>query len=561
MRYRVSIAYMLAIALVGVAASSALAEGWDGGPGGAEPSTVWDTDEVMWPGPNQAEADKIYFNGWLDYAWSDAFIPQPDGGAVYHGAAWSATGILGYWRDCNNDGYIGNKLAPSQYGSWSSYPADDPTTTVDESICPTGTPYNPGEDEPWIHEFLHIGPYADKPEDTSRYTDDDIVATCTTPPSEEEIVDRLPDPAGDGEALACENAVLDQFGPRRNTHFVNDTQARVWFDIGYPGGEPPTVRNVFERGYTWDLHGTLNHTDFTAGQNPSTLVDEHLGDGTWPVVPNFGECDWERSAGEGDTDGAEDGYGREFGGGPGGTCGLYPLWQVKRLYNDSDYADDRATPLVTVYGEGDCDANDVTVDVDGEPETLLYYRNIDPAVSDDPLMKGSVQGTIVNVREGTDNYDEGEDECENQYSGAGVTYENLETGGGERTVKDQVESQMSFFSGYAPAHTRAGEAAGADNAPVDVFNVNRGPFWHSTFSYISTPPGTLGTNAFTLGITYYAFVSQQAFWNAPTALASPAASLPNGEEAHVYGAEHCAVIGEGADESESGWHCDPTIWE
>ncbi len=130
-----------------------------------EPSSVHDRREWMWPTANDRTQlvagelrDRLYFNVQLTVE-GIAAMPQAPGGRASP-VLVAATGLLGYWRDCNNDGYVGNR-ATGQL----RYLA--PGAAVDLAVCPPGSAFNPGTGAstgpvwgrigPMIHEMIHVG--------------------------------------------------------------------------------------------------------------------------------------------------------------------------------------------------------------------------------------------------------------------------------------------------------------------------------------------------------------------------------------------------------------------
>ncbi len=131
----------------------------------SEPSSALDRPEWMWPTPNDraqlaggAMPDRLYFNAQLS-ANEIATLPQAPGGRMPP-VIVSAEAFLGYWRDCNNDGYVGNRLTGQ-----TKYVAA--TATLDLAVCPPGSAFNPGSSisagpiyglvRPMVYEFIQVG--------------------------------------------------------------------------------------------------------------------------------------------------------------------------------------------------------------------------------------------------------------------------------------------------------------------------------------------------------------------------------------------------------------------
>ena len=186
-----------------------------GAKGDLEPSTLLDKDGYMFNDANQAAVNKVYFNGWL------AQQPCYDGCLSYSGVATitsfnpnlasqrtsvmaapsMAYAMLGVWRDCNKDGYVG-------YGDQGlfEYPVQVPG--VDTTLCPvvpvpTAIEPNampPHNDGGLVREFLPIG-----------WNSQPVNQPCRAP------------------YAACQD--VDPFN-------VADNGARVWQDFGKPGALP-----------------------------------------------------------------------------------------------------------------------------------------------------------------------------------------------------------------------------------------------------------------------------------------------------------------------------------
>jgi hypothetical protein len=120
--------------MIGVAAPAALAA-WSPATGWAdEPSTTFDDAAHMWQAPNAAAVDKVYFAGTFS-------------------SARKLVAALGFWRDCNGDGFIGLRLTGQrEYDPALSNALGSPVNAV---VCPVGSAYNSGV---IVDEFREIGP-------------------------------------------------------------------------------------------------------------------------------------------------------------------------------------------------------------------------------------------------------------------------------------------------------------------------------------------------------------------------------------------------------------------
>lgn len=135
----------------------ASAGGWHG-VGTSEPDTAHDaTDGRMFQSADTRAAGlRVYFDVFPTQGGVQAGSPY-DGLAFNPNVATTGSRIapaglvtyralLGVWKDCNQDGYIG--LAESAVQSYRS------DALLDSSICPRGSLFNDGQ---WVEEFLDIG--------------------------------------------------------------------------------------------------------------------------------------------------------------------------------------------------------------------------------------------------------------------------------------------------------------------------------------------------------------------------------------------------------------------
>ena len=141
--------YVLISALALLAASSG-AMAWSG-KGSYEPSTTWDTrDGFMWPEADTSPIGaKVYFNGFLTDGEGLVTSTSPNLGSLETGFQTRAAlpmVMMGVWKDCNRDDFVGNSEA-----NW-VYPANLPG--VDTDLCPpTPGVYPTHNDGRWIYEF------------------------------------------------------------------------------------------------------------------------------------------------------------------------------------------------------------------------------------------------------------------------------------------------------------------------------------------------------------------------------------------------------------------------
>jgi hypothetical protein len=179
---------------------------------------------------------KVYFNGFYGQCTDVAQCTglNPNVGVVrsgVHSSEYRELAVLGVWKDCNKDGYVGL----GEQGLW-EYRS---TLLLDSSVCPPGSPppndqygyaitgpgwFPPHNDGTWVHEMLSI------------QWNDVESQTC--------------DQLGNG----CDHNVWN----------VNDNGARVWMDHGLEphydiACEYPT--DGFPVGTFRTTGGLLHYTD------------------------------------------------------------------------------------------------------------------------------------------------------------------------------------------------------------------------------------------------------------------------------------------------------------
>lgn len=163
--------------------------------GESEPDSILDDPAYMWFEPDTSPSGhRVYFSGFQKAA------PDGDYNANVHllgsrvlAPVTAATALLGFWKDCNGDGYIG-----AVESALIEYRVE---LLIDDGICPPARP-SPGQtiypynDGTWIREIIWIGP------------------------------SQLPHAAG---------------APSGNPTNFYDDGVRVWGDYGLPGGVPTTL--------------------------------------------------------------------------------------------------------------------------------------------------------------------------------------------------------------------------------------------------------------------------------------------------------------------------------
>lgn len=186
--------------------------------GSFEPDTVYDRTEgrMFLDPPTNATQHSLYFNG---YTVSGTFVAgqpttNPNSGTlgtrIVPPAGQSHRALLGVWRDCNRDGYIG--LAETAVRDYL-----EALDEHDPALCPIaprvdGELIPPHNDGTWIKEFFAIGMV-----DPCQYEHDSAYRTqyCTD-------IRYGTSPA--------------KFTKNPDVIYANDTF--VWIDFGFPGSIP-----------------------------------------------------------------------------------------------------------------------------------------------------------------------------------------------------------------------------------------------------------------------------------------------------------------------------------
>ncbi|MHB8606293.1 MAG: hypothetical protein ACYDCK_13670 [Thermoplasmatota archaeon] len=538
----------------------------------SEPSTAFDRSAsgqtAMWQfandGKTQPMKERIYFDGIFLSDTTVGADPNLDGGRVTDPAEGYFMAFLGYWRDCNADGYIGNHAAPLAGGNLAQYPSSllDAAGLV---RCPRGSPYNDGT---LVDEFRWIGP------DASPNTANANWDNCVGNPL---------DANGAGLVNGCHKNVNDVSDCAGSTNqpgtptSCGDTAAavgphsKVWSDWGI------TTRPIYPRAaiYPWgrgtfeDTDGTLTYVDdLTFGitnyppagcPNLACEVDSVGGSGAWagkPCIGNEARCVAPQQAD--------------------------PTYQVKRLWNDSTSDQQRGTDFVTVWDynqnsvsgqSGGCNSDQI--DGAGVVGTPMPAPKVDPSgrVLADPTNAGSIDATLA---------DNTRPDIILATSGDGHTgyctqdgqhlapWANLETD--SQVSFDTVKAGVDDFYAFSPDAGRTDLASPAGlptNLPEDLGT-----------GALGGPSGVVKSGAVQVGwfdtggwvmerresylkftyATFYAELTPNAISNDTYAANSAATALPAGAlHAHTYASENCPT-GFGSYVGTNGWNCDPAAW-
>jgi hypothetical protein len=149
MQRRTAIATTIALLFLALPLASA---DWMGR-GFYEPDTEFDrTSGFMWttPDTSAAGADHVYFSAFAAY-----YVATPNHNSATLGSniapyPTNIHAVLGLWKDCNQDGYIGHVE-----GALSEYRAE---LLLDDSVCGVDSSLPTHNDGEWVREFLAIGP-------------------------------------------------------------------------------------------------------------------------------------------------------------------------------------------------------------------------------------------------------------------------------------------------------------------------------------------------------------------------------------------------------------------
>ncbi|MDX1611354.1 MAG: hypothetical protein R3185_03225, partial [Candidatus Thermoplasmatota archaeon] len=228
----------------------------------------YDTDSsVMWQDANQEAVDKIYFDFFTVTYDGLAYIPaaNTEDSSVRSYVFEQTWARLGYWRDCNFDGYIGSATTgavqyPKQQG------IEEAGNNDPDSICPPGSLY---QDDLNYNEFLAIGPNAR--DAANGFTQREVLCP-----------DRHSGPAGPHEGPDGEDQPSEWETPRAETDsgildggnnvycdgdyrldWVQDDYAKVWADLGLPDDpqKPTGLILPFTDGTLRDSNGAFRWVD------------------------------------------------------------------------------------------------------------------------------------------------------------------------------------------------------------------------------------------------------------------------------------------------------------
>ena len=475
--------------------------------GDDEPSTLRDaTDGYMWTTPNKAAVNKVYFNGfsgtYVGYTVGSSTSVNPnfatlDGG--HQNYPYRAFAMLGIWRDCNNDGFVGyGDNAVLEYrAELLALPGAPGTSICPVQAIPETIPRNwlpVHNDGTLVREFLPIG-WDAKPGSA---------------------------PCRKAQLNACSDV---------NVFNVNDSDSRVWADWDLPGARPgPQCYVRPHPAGTWhSVGGVQEWADCFAGNRILGTIN---GAGLGPTYQGVkgSNCD--------------DSYVLN-----GYRAGCNPWGETKQA-SYVDAFDCREGDQVFAAPQ------DVTVG----PQKVHVGSTANvsrPHATPQTTTRGSVAGTLNETHSDFDDC-----RANNQgnpgLSAAPYALESdVQNQNGRRFQHDQVLGYSEGIrpSAPIPVYQALTGTSGPEDFGLGIRGVNSFEgFWVGTsVTAASRNPYVNRDTASPMGVTYTTFYATVG----GAAVSRHNLVLPGATGA--YGSEACGSIGAGAPDSR-GWACDPTAW-
>ncbi len=530
-----TIVLVLAFILAGV--PSAMAAWY--GPGTVEPDTEWDEDlALMWADADNSvdqATKKVYFNAF-PVGYLTGYNPNV-GALETHFTPYTVHihGMIGVWKDCNNDGYIGHiENVMSEYRA---------ELLQDNTICPAGTSmHNDGE---WVYEFFAMGPVneANAPAynviNTTMRTDD-----VRTPG-----VWMWGDLGRPGALPGFSCPLSPPYGSTATTGGMIR-----WMDCSGGGTMTRSVNNV-------DSDGSLGlrFEDPNNPQDSSSALNIHAGVTVWgdpksdqPGLLENGNSPtyntWDCSAAPThvrDPTAADGESGELRRVGVRDPTGLVQNQTVEGVGN---------VTLINQNGYVGANLNNIS---DDSGDIARVYSPA-PGVASDPT-KASLADALNETERGILNDCDPESTTFSEIVAALSNPEGpLQSDSQSAVGKDEVGSTFSFFDGSqsrdqvktvlgqsTPSYLGVGGQNPTATAP---------PVWISTTIitseefYVSPESGPTAKRYF----TFYAYVH-------PEIVGSNSVILPGNGATRIYGSDNCATIGAGQP-TQQGWACDPDLW-
>lgn len=550
------VAGVLAVAATMLASSAGAV--WRAG-GEYEPNTQEDLIRgMMWTEPDTSPSDAdafVYFNAYpTEYPVATNPNSAELGSRIQVVGAREYLAMLGVWKDCNGDGYVGQM----ESALW-----DYPAALADASICAVGGKHNDGK---WIHEYLPIGPsegnqagntwasYIVNDSEARVWGDfglptDAAAQTCPI----------VPPPHGTTANTGLALRWADCFAGKRVTNTINGVDPNGEAGIGFPdGNNPQNSDSVLNQDAPESLFGNPltgetgalqldSEEDGGAEERAFTVWDTDAngncrGDSTQVRDPTAGESGRGSLSSVTITDPSGDGTGEPVFGADG---------SLTIAWTDSNGAYVTfATPAPSV--------DDPTGSfADGLNQTFRGFHVGGEDDTDDVEVQGDRFGTSVGGDCDTTGDD---DDGDNTYSGAHQTaFFYFDDAGGSNQGGTQVvgksnsDWQFLFDDGNAPDDVTSSDALLGPGTPsnfgVGALQLLQGPVWQSENIYV-TAPQSINRNTLAiqggLYLTFYAKVDSDLL------VAFQARGSPK-----TYGDEACGTATSGI---KGGWNCDPNEW-
>lgn len=510
-----------------LAAPLAAAE-WSGR-GFYEPDTLFDRESgMMFQDPDvdpSVSTRKVYFNAYTYHIFAGV---NPNVGAMgssrIAGPLTGFNAFLGVWKDCNQDGYIGQ-----MEGALLEYRAE---LLLEDTVCKaTASAHNDGE---WVYEFLWIGP----------------------------------DRRGDSVNETATNPWDD------NPTNLVDEEARVWGDIGRPedGGAVTCPVRPLPRGTLLSTGGLLRYADCIAayrGHMAFSLLAPL--DGTGGLQFSFNDAEKENPQNSTSVFNQRNPYGAES---DGSSATVWDCEGQPTQVYDPTAPQGQPGMLRTVGVKDPTDTAELdrfensqgylvaSLNVSEEDGRLLLVR---PVGSPSTHPGGSPAGTLNETLEGAPDAGTANDaDCDRSNGGFGEEadiYAWAETDFEPSTPRRTAHDFWFTFSETAPVgeSLSTGNGTLGKRSPVllgagfyrdGLLNTMK---WSGAPSMLASRNPLVRLDDFTpqgpQHFTFYAHVGSEAS-------ASYSLLLPGNGISGTYGSEHCS----GTSETTGKWSCDADKW-
>lgn len=505
MRHRV----VLSVLVLMLASPAAIAAGW-GSRGDAEPSTARDRiDGDMFLNRSTDDVRRVYFNGFASFCvgYVPAYCTSMNAnvgslGTAHQSYPYRALAMLGVWRDCNNDGYMGMGEQglieyPARLLALPGAPGD--SICAPESV-PDPIPRNwmpVHNDGTLVREYIPIG------------WDEGAGSS----------------PCKKSIAPACSDF---------NPYNINDSGSRVWSDWDLPGQAPGTQCYVsaHPRGTFHSVDGMRQLADcFASNKIESTIMGSPAGPTYTSVKGN--DCD--------------NSYLTDY------HAGCNPWGEPKQASFVDAFDCKKEDQLFQAPQFVDLDGDKVRDE--GEPMLGSTVNVSHPRGAPGTTTRGSIAGTFNETHSDFDDCREHATTDRGLSDLPYATEASLQNQNGRRFQTDQI---MRHYEGIRPwAPTPVYKAVYGTAAAEDLgtgLNSYDGLWYGTTITAASRNPylnrDTVQPMAVTY-TTYYARVSDEAI--ATYGLVVPPSP-------GTYGSEACGTAIGPNQPDKAGWACDPAAW-